>query len=87
MWTVGKALQIPLDTNVKDLSKLPYTISYVIRKRVQEDNYSELPKEKRPPEKMVWDGTVSELDEWLDRVLDNKHETEFDIEIDESEIG
>lgn len=35
----------------------------------QIDNLNELPKEKRPPEDIIWDGTSEELDDWLDKVL------------------
>ena len=48
---------------------VPYTISYVIRKRQQVDSYSELPKEKRPPESMIWEGTPEEIDDWFDAVF------------------
>ncbi len=34
----------------------------------------ELPKEKRPPEKILWDGTSEELEKWIDDVLDIKKE-------------
>jgi len=67
-------LSIPLDPQVKELTQLPYTISYVIRKLQQVDNLNELPKEKRPPEEMIWDGSSDELDSWLDRVLGSKKE-------------
>jgi hypothetical protein len=68
---VSKALSIPLDPKVKDLSMLPFTISFVIRKLQQIDNLNELPKEKRPNDEIIWDGTSEEMDEWLDRVLSN----------------
>jgi hypothetical protein len=57
---------------VKELSQIPYTISFVIRKMQQIDNLNELPKEKRPPEDIIWEGTSEELDEWLEKVLGNK---------------
>jgi hypothetical protein len=41
----------------------------VIRKMQQIDNLHELPKEKRPTDEIIWDGTSEELDEWLDKVL------------------
>ena len=66
---MSKALSIPLDPKVKDLSMLPFTISFVIRKLQQIDNLNELPKEKRPSDDIIWDGTSEEMDEWLDRVL------------------
>lgn len=69
MWAVAKALQIPLDSKIKDLTKLPYTISFVIRKRIQLDSFNELPKEKQPPEHMVWYGTPEELNDWIERVV------------------
>ena len=62
-------MSIPLDPKVKDLSQLPFTISFVIRKMQQIDNLNELPKEKRPPEDIIWDGSSEELDDWLDKVL------------------
>lgn len=51
---------------------MPFTISYVIRKRQQIDSFNELPKEQRPPEKIIWDGTSSDIDKWLDRVFKKK---------------
>ena len=48
----------------------------------QIDNLNELPKEKRPPSDVIWDGTSDEMDEWLDSVLSgpkNKNEVEFKI--------
>ena len=65
-------MHIPLDPKIKDLFRVPYTISYVIRKLQQIDNLNELPKEKRPPDNIIWDGTSEELDEWLDKVLGSK---------------
>jgi len=69
---VAKNLLVPLDTKLKELKDLPYTISYVIRKRLQIDNLNELPKEKRPPDKILWSGTPEDLDDWLDKVLPSK---------------
>jgi len=48
----------------------------------QIDNLNELPREKRPPEDMIWDGTSDDLDEWLEKVLsdpESKKEVEFII--------
>lgn len=69
---MSKALHEPLDNSIKYLADIPHTISYVIRKRTQIDSLNELPKEKRPPELMIWDGTYSDIDEWLDRVYNRK---------------
>lgn len=35
----------------------------------QIDNLNELPKEKRPPTDVIWDGTADEMEEWLESVL------------------
>ncbi len=54
---------------------------------MQIDNLNELPKDKRPPEKMIWDGGSNELDRWLDRVMSGKQDTVFEFDIDEKDIG
>jgi len=41
---------------------------------MQVDNLSELPKDKRPTDKIIWDGTSSDLDNWLDRVYGKNKE-------------
>jgi hypothetical protein len=47
-----------------------------------------LPKEKRPTEKMIWDGKPEEIEMWLDRVFSKKQEqAEVIFDIDEDEIG
>jgi hypothetical protein len=69
IWSVSKALQIPLDKKLTKLDEVPHTISFVIRKRQQIDSFNELPKEKRPPEDIIWDGTSEDIDEWLDKVF------------------
>lgn len=78
-------MHIPLDPTVTQLAELPYTISYVIRKRQQIDSLNELPSEKRPPEEIIWDGTPEELDEWLDRVYDRKKDNVTELKIMEIE--
>lgn len=70
---------------------MPYTISYVIRKRSQIDSFRELPKEKRPTEKMIWEGSSKEIDEWFDKVFDRKNKNKPNypgliMEIDKSLI-
>lgn len=69
--------------------QLPWTISYVIRKRLQIDSYSELPKEKRPPDDLIWYGSSSDIDEWFDKVTKNKHKADEDFVfvINEDEMG
>ncbi len=65
-------MQVPLDPKLKNLAEIPYTISFIIRKRQQIDNLNELPKEKRPPEAMIWDGNPEEMEEWLEKVFETK---------------
>lgn len=78
-------MKIPLDTKITELADLPYTLSYVVRKRMQIDNLSELPKEKRPPEDIIWDGTSEDMDNWLDKVYD-KDKKEDGLVISVSDI-
>lgn len=69
--------------------KLPWTIAYVIRKRAQIDTFGELPKDKRPPDNIIWYGTSEEIDIWFDKVLKHKGEgspDEFIIDIREEDI-
>lgn len=80
---------MPLDKSMAGATDLPWTISYVIRKRAQIDSFNELPKEKRPPDDYVWWKPPEEIDKWLDRVLDNTKKTKPDESvfiIDEDEI-
>jgi hypothetical protein len=81
LWSIARALHTPIDNSITQLTDIPFTISYTIRKRIQIDNLSELPKEKRPPDQLIWDGSSEELDEWIERVF-NKNEsltTEIDM--------
>lgn len=65
-------MQVPLDPKIKELAEIPYTISFIIRKRQQVDNLNELSKDKRPPESIIWDGTPEEMEEWLEKVFETK---------------
>jgi hypothetical protein len=85
LWSLAKTLQVPLDTKINELQDIPYTIAYVMRKRMQIDNFNELPEEKRPPEEMVWEGTPEEIDNWFDRVLKKGEQTQFNFVINEVE--
>jgi len=86
LWSVSKALGIPLDPEVKRLDKTPYTISFIVRKRQQIDNLNEIPRDKRPPEQMIWEGTSEELDDWIDRVFKTKEkESSTNIVIEDIE--
>ena len=57
----------------------------MIRKRQQLDSLNELPKEKRPPDSIIWDGSPEDLDEWISRVLDTKHKDTADINLSDVE--
>lgn len=52
----------------------------------QIDNLNELPKDKRPTDDLIWNGSSEELDDWLDRVLSRKEQKEFVFNIKEDEI-
>jgi hypothetical protein len=80
-------LQIPLDQKVTVIQDIPYTISFVVRKNIQIDNLAELPKAKRPPDKMIWDGGGDELTEWLDNIWNDKKQNIVEFMIDEDDIG
>ena len=60
---------------------MPHTISYVIRKRQQIDSLSELPKEKRPSDELIWEGSPEDLDDWLSRVFGSKEQTSVEFSI------
>ena len=91
LWPIAKALRIPLDSRLGTITDLPYTISYVMRKRLQIDSLSELPREKRPPDNILWSDVPEDLEEWLDTVLETKSEDKEQdsdmIHISEREIG
>ena len=79
-------MKTPLDKKINELIDIPHTISFVVRKRLQIDNLSELPKEKRPPELMIWDDTSDEIESWLDRVAKGKQETRANLTISTKDI-
>ncbi len=68
------------------MTDVPYTISFVIRKRVQLDGFNELPKDKRPTDEMIWNGTSEEIDIWMDKVFKNKKENKAELIIEDYEI-
>lgn len=81
-------MQIPLDSKIRELAELPYTISFIIRKRQQIDSLNELPKDKKPTESIIWDGTPEEMEEWLEKVFDqkNKDSQKVTFQIKDNEI-
>lgn len=86
MWSVSKALRIPLDPSVEKLTDIPYTHSFVIKKRLQIDSLNELEKNKRPPDSIVWDGTSEDLDNWLDSVFNRKEKSDLEFDFDKLDI-
>lgn len=46
----------------------------------------EIPKEKRPDDEMIWDGTPEELESFLDRVFKGKESNAVEINFSDSEI-
>lgn len=74
-------MQIPLDPRIKELADIPYTISFIIRKRQQIDNLSEIPKDKKPPESIIWDSPPEELEEWIEKAFSPKEKGENMIEL------
>jgi len=71
---------------LSELRDIPYTISFVIKKRIQIDNLNQLPKEKRPPEWMIWDKPPEQIEEWIDKVFNRKKEETAEVVIMEHEI-
>jgi hypothetical protein len=65
-------LKIPLDEAVSKIQDIPYTLSYIIRKRLQVDSLNELPEEKRPPDLMIWSGRPEEISKWIKDVFSTK---------------
>ena len=49
----------------------------------------ELPKEKRPPDTMIWYGNQEEIDDWFDKVFKKEKppQDEFIFVINEDDIG
>lgn len=73
--------------NLPSADELPWTISYVIRKRAQIDSFNEIPSEKRPPDDLIWYGTQKDIDEWFKKVLKTTgNPNEFILNISEDEI-
>jgi hypothetical protein len=49
------------------------------------DNMYELPKDKRPPEKLLFDGSREELEKWLDDVFSDHYQPTVTINLNEVE--
>jgi hypothetical protein len=86
-WRIVKDLKYPLHKSLigMTVSEYPYTINYVVKRRMQLDSYLELPEEKRPP-RQIWD-YPSELDEWFDNAFSGgKKQTEFELPVNDGDI-
>jgi len=76
-----------LHENLPPADELPWTISYVIRKRAQIDSFNELPEEKRPTDNLIWYGTNKEINLWFKKVFKKDVEPEkFVLHISDDEI-
>jgi len=53
---------------------------------MQVDGFGELPKEKRPPDSMIWDGTIEDIEKWIDEVFTGKKQVNSEIVIPDWEI-
>lgn len=53
---------------------------------MQIDSLNELPKEKRPTEKMMWDGDGDEMEKWIEEVIGGKHKPNVDFVINMGDI-
>jgi hypothetical protein len=66
------------------VSDYPFTISFVLKRRMQLDSYLELPEDKRPP-RSIWD-RPNDLKEWFERAFSSgEKQTEFNLPVDEVE--
>lgn len=89
MWANSKSTGLPLRQDLPEPAELPWTIAYCIRKREQVLSYGELPKEKRPPETMIWWGSPEDIENWFDRVMGRKSKEQEVVMLDitEDDIG
>jgi hypothetical protein len=76
---------ILFDKRLTEIRDLPYTLAFVIRKRLQVDNLNEFPEEKRPSEHLIWNGTADDINSWLKKAIENKTPLTFRISEDEIE--
>lgn len=84
MWRIVQSSNIKFDDRIGSVDELPYTLSYLVKKRMQIDNWMELPREKRPPES-IWD-KPGDLEEWFDRIYGEESQTEFSVGWNENEV-
>jgi hypothetical protein len=77
-WFVARGQWMKLFAEFRTPIDLPWTMGYVIRKRMQIDNINEMSKDKRPTEDMIWNGTPEELEKWIDDAYNIKETTRHD---------
>jgi len=54
---------------------------------MQLDSYQEVPKDKRPPDNLIWWGTTEDVEGWFDMVFSSKGKEEAIMDIDPRDIG
>lgn len=86
MWSTSQTLFLENDKTIRTIRDIPHTLSYVIRKRKQIDSLMELPKDKRPPDDVLWHSNPDRLEEWLDDVLGRKNKDDDTFTIDTSMV-
>ncbi len=87
LWRIVKDNKQPIDSSLNSLSvnEYPYSINFVIRRRMQIDGYLELPKEKQPP-RSIYD-RPNDLEEFFERVYSSgEKQVEFTLPIEEGDI-
>lgn len=50
------------------------------------DSFLEIPKEKRPPDSLIWWGSTEEIEDWFDVIFQRKNKEEASFEIDPRDI-
>lgn len=82
-WRVAKSSLIPIDSGLEDIQDFPYTLTYVIMRRMQIDSFDELPKNDRPPES-IWDDAEA-LEDWFDALRSPDRDTGIMIDMEDIE--
>lgn len=86
LWHIAEKTGQVLHSNLKYVTDYPYTVSFVIRRRMMIDGFYELAKDQRPP-KSLYD-KPNALKEWFERIFDSKgsKQTEFEFGANDDEI-
>jgi len=85
LFRIAREFKQPLHESLKSLAvnEYPYSIQFLIHKRMQVESWYELPKEKQPPQD-IW-FKPKELEDWFERIYGDK-QTEFEFKQHASEI-